>query len=85
MLRDTPYNVSKAVMNMISVQLAAQLEEREIAVMAFHPGWVRTDMGGERADISPEESASAIVETVAGMGMEQSGGFYRHDGTPHPW
>ena len=85
MLQDTPYNVSKAVMNMITVQLAAQLRDRDITVVAFHPGWVRTDMGGEHADLSPEESATSIVDVVAGMGMDASGGFFRHDGSVHPW
>ena len=85
MLADLPYNVSKAVMNMVTVQLAARLQRDGISAVCFHPGWVRTDMGGEAADLSPEESAAGIVATVDGLTDDQNGGFFRHDGSVHPW
>ena len=82
---DLPYAASKAVMNMVTVQLAAQLEASGIAVVAFHPGWVRTDMGGSSADISVEESAQGILSTLETLQPQQSGAFLRWDGSIHPW
>ncbi|OYW85908.1 MAG: short-chain dehydrogenase, partial [Sphingobium sp. 32-64-5] len=51
------YRASKAAANKIAQGLATDLAPDAIAVAALHPGWVRTDMGGSAADISPEESA----------------------------
>ena len=82
---DLPYAASKAVMNMVTVQLAAQFEASGIAVVAFHPGWVRTDMGGSSADISFEESAQGILSALETLQLEQSGAFLRWDGSIHPW
>ena len=82
---DLPYAASKAVMNMVTVQLAAQFEASGIAVVAFHPGWVRTDMGGSSADISVEESAQGILSALETLQLEQSGAFLRWDGSIHPW
>jgi NAD(P)-dependent dehydrogenase (short-subunit alcohol dehydrogenase family) len=85
MFADLPYSTSKAVMNMVTVQLANALSDRGVTVACFHPGWVRTDMGGEAADLSPEESAAGIVEVSDGLTGAESGGFFRHDGSVHPW
>ena len=82
---DLPYAASKAVMNMVTVQLAAQFEASGIAVVAFHPGWVRTDMGGSSADLSVEESAQGILSALETLQLEQSGAFLRWDGSIHPW
>ncbi|MEC7873025.1 MAG: SDR family oxidoreductase [Actinomycetota bacterium] len=82
---DLPYATSKAVMNMVTVQLAAQLRDRGVTVVAFHPGWVRTDMGGSSADIGAEESVDGILSTMTQLGLEDSGSFLRWDGTTHPW
>lgn len=82
---DLPYSTSKAVMNMVTVQLATQLKDQNITVACFHPGWVRTDMGGQSADLSPEESAAGIVSKTDALTPADSGQFFRWDGTVHPW
>ena len=82
---DLPYATSKAVMNMVTVQLATQLKDKGVSVVAFHPGWVRTDMGGSSADISVEESASGILATLKTFPHEDTGAFLRWDGSVHPW
>lgn len=82
---DLPYSTSKAVMNMVTVQLATQLRDKGITVAAFHPGWVRTDMGGSQADISAEESAGGILSATEQLRLEDSGSFLRWDGSTHPW
>ncbi len=82
---DLPYSTSKAVMNMVTVQLATQLRDKGITVAAFHPGWVRTDMGGSQADISAEESAAGILSTIEQLDHQHSGSFLCWDGSTHPW
>jgi NAD(P)-dependent dehydrogenase (short-subunit alcohol dehydrogenase family) len=82
---DLPYATSKAVMNMVTVQLATQLKDAGISVVAFHPGWVRTDMGGSSADLSVEESAHGILSTMQAFNHADTGSFLRWDGSVHPW
>lgn len=83
--RDVAYNVSKAALNMVTVCTARELVDRDIRSVAFHPGWVRTDMGGASAALSPEESATGILAKVDALTSDDNGGFFRWDGTPHPW
>lgn len=82
---DLPYAASKAVMNMVTVQLAHQLKDAGISVVAFHPGWVRTDMGGTGADLSVEESVQGILSTMQTFELADTGSFLRWDGSVHPW
>ena len=79
------YRASKAALNMISRTMAADLREEGFLVVSMSPGWVRTDMGGENANLSPAESVSGILRTLAGLNQENSGGFFNHDGTELPW
>lgn len=58
----TAYRMSKSAVNMYTKTLSARLQERKINVVSIHPGWVKTDMGGEEADITSEFSASRIFE-----------------------
>jgi NAD(P)-dependent dehydrogenase (short-subunit alcohol dehydrogenase family) len=78
------YRASKAGANNIMVSLANELQPQGIAVASFHPGWVRTDMGGDHADISPEESAHGLVQQFDSMSLAQTGGFFNYDGKPLP-
>ncbi|MFT3964302.1 MAG: hypothetical protein QM690_00280 [Sphingobium sp.] len=54
-------------------------------VAAFHPGWVRTDMGGPHADVAPEESAAGLKASIEGLTAERSGRFWDYDGSEIPW
>jgi NAD(P)-dependent dehydrogenase (short-subunit alcohol dehydrogenase family) len=56
----TAYRMSKAAVNMYTKTLSARMMERNITVPSIHPGWVKTDMGGEGADITAAESANGI-------------------------
>jgi NAD(P)-dependent dehydrogenase (short-subunit alcohol dehydrogenase family) len=80
-----PYATSKAALNMLVKSLATTLASRGIIVVALSPGWVRTDMGGAQAPLSPEQSVRGLRQVIAGLGKGDSGKFLSHDGSPIPW
>nr|VFJ54114.1 MAG: NAD(P)-dependent dehydrogenase, short-chain alcohol dehydrogenase family [Candidatus Kentron sp. FM]VFJ56246.1 MAG: NAD(P)-dependent dehydrogenase, short-chain alcohol dehydrogenase family [Candidatus Kentron sp. FM]VFK10156.1 MAG: NAD(P)-dependent dehydrogenase, short-chain alcohol dehydrogenase family [Candidatus Kentron sp. FM] len=79
------YGPSKAALNMINMSCAHDLAERAITVVALHPGWVRTDMGGPEATLSIEESVTALRKNLAGITFSDSGRFIDIDGATIPW
>lgn len=76
------YKISKAALNMYTRTLAKRLSESEIIVSSVHPGWVKTEMGGEEADIYPEEAAGAIYKFA--LTRPETGGFW-FNGERLPW
>jgi len=82
---DYPYRSSKAALNMVTRGLAADLADQGITVFAVHPGWLRSDMGGEAAPLVPEEAAADLRSLFDRLGPEDSGGFFDRDGAPIPW
>lgn len=83
--RDAAYSTSKAALNMLSVKQAQALRDDGVIVVAFHPGWVRTDMGGKGADIEPADAAAGVARVVEAATLDDAGGFFRWDGSIHPW
>ncbi len=79
------YRTSKAALNALVKNLAMDLAGDEIRVLAMHPGWVQTEMGGEGATVPPEQSAVNILETLAQPLAQHSGSFLSYDGTTLPW
>ena len=79
------YNISKAAQNMATVLLAHALRDRGIRVVALHPGWVQTDMGGEGAQITTEASVAGLLGVIDGLTMDGSGHFLDWRGQPLPW
>ena len=76
------YRASKAAVTNLARNLATDLKPRGVAVGSYHPGWVRTDMGGANADISLEESAPSLWARIEQLSLETSGVFEGYDGTP---
>lgn len=79
------YRSSKAAVNKVMQCLATDLADEGIAVAVCHPGWVRTDMGGAGADISPEMSATGIQRIVDRMTLVRTPVFHVWDGGALPW
>jgi len=79
------YAMSKAAQNMATVLLAHALADRGIVVVALHPGWVRTDMGGEGGELEPADAVAALLRVAAGLQPADSGRFLDHAGRPMPW
>ena len=80
-----PYASSKAALNMVARAFSVLLAPRGIIVLALHPGWVRTDMGGAGAPLEPGESVRGLRKVIAGSEKEDSGKFLSHDGASLPW
>jgi NAD(P)-dependent dehydrogenase (short-subunit alcohol dehydrogenase family) len=78
------YRASKAAVNSVLKDASLVLAGRAICV-AFHPGWVRTDMGGAGADIEVDVSVAGMRGVLAGLGPADNGRFLNHDGSPIDW
>ena len=79
------YNISKAAQNMATVLLAHALRDRGIHVVALHPGWVQTDMGGDGAQIAVEESVAGLLRVIGNLSAADSGRFLDWRGEALPW
>lgn len=79
------YDISKAAQNMGTALLAKALAERGIVVLALHPGWVRTDMGGDQAEIDAAIAVAGLLRTIEGADAGVSGRFLDWQGEPLPW
>lgn len=79
------YRSSKAALNAAMKSLSVELKEQSVGVLIFHPGWVKTDMGGPNALINAEQSVTGMRGAIEGFALNQSGSFIKYDGTPMPW
>jgi NAD(P)-dependent dehydrogenase (short-subunit alcohol dehydrogenase family) len=77
------YRASKAAAINLGRNLATDLKPRGIAVGIYHPGWVQTDMGGGRADITTEEAVEGLLSRFDALDLAGTGGFETWDGRPH--
>jgi NAD(P)-dependent dehydrogenase (short-subunit alcohol dehydrogenase family) len=79
------YRSSKAALNMVNKSAAHDLARKGISVVALHPGWVRTDMGGPNGELSVEESVTALKRNLANVTLVDSGRLLDIDGSTIPW
>ena len=83
--RTPSYSISKAALNMATALLARALAERRIVVLALHPGWVQTDMGGDGAEVPPQDAAAALLRVIERADAGDSGRFLDRHGMPMAW
>lgn len=79
------YRASKAALNSVLKDVSLVAGARGIACAAFHPGWVKTDMGGQGADVEVETSVAGIRRCLAALDASGNGTFLSYDGSVIPW
>ena len=80
-----PYRCSKNALNMGMKNIAIDLKEDKILVLSFHPGWVKTDMGGSNGELTTEESVKKMMKTMSNMSDDNHGTFVQFNGVSLPW
>lgn len=79
------YRVSKQASNRLMRGLATELRPKGVPVLIVHPGWVKTDMGGPGAQLSPEESAAQLVRLIDRFDLASTGKFLAWNGKELAW
>lgn len=77
------YRESKSALNMMTKSMAAEFDG--FICIAMSPGWVRTDMGGPNANLSPEQSVSGMLGVLAAATVDDSGSYFTYDGQELGW
>ncbi|GAB2499117.1 SDR family oxidoreductase [Arenimonas alkanexedens] len=83
---NTPsYNISKAALNMAGVLMAHAMNPMGIGVVTASPGWVRTAMGGDGAELTADESVRSLLKTIEEYPGLPAGVFLDRNGETLPW
>jgi NAD(P)-dependent dehydrogenase (short-subunit alcohol dehydrogenase family) len=79
------YGASKTALNRFTRGLMQAVKSDGIIAIVMDPGWVKTDMGGPNAWITPEESIRGMLAVIDGLTMDDSGEFFNYQGGKVPW
>ncbi len=79
------YRASKAALNSVLIDTSLVFGPQGVTCVAFHPGWVRTDMGGPDASISVEQSAGGMRATLAALPASDKAVYRNYDGAAIAW
>lgn len=79
------YRMSKAAVNMATKVFSTVLADQNVIVIAAHPGWVSTDMGGAQAPVKASETADGLYSLIEKLSPEDSGKFYSYTHETLPW
>jgi len=77
------YSISKTGVNMLTYKMAK--ERPDFIPLVVDPGWVKTEMGGEGAQLEPHESVAGILSVLTKATPESAGGFFGYKGNRIPW
>jgi len=80
-----PYRIAKCALNMVTKNVSIDLKPRGVIVVALHPGWVRTRMGGDGAPVSVDECVTGQQRLLGNLTLADSGRFFNYDGSELPW
>jgi NAD(P)-dependent dehydrogenase (short-subunit alcohol dehydrogenase family) len=83
--RSYAYRASKTALNMFTVSMKKEALEDNISFVILHPGWVKTDMGGDRAPVEIPESVTGMRKVLETRTLENTGEFVQFDGELLPW
>ena len=78
------YDASKAALNAYTIHLAAELKDTKIKVNSAHPGWVKTELGTDKAPMEVTDGAKTSVD-LALIGPDGPNGRFIHLGKERPW
>ena len=79
------YRSSKTALNQVVKSLSIDLNDQGFEVVAVHPGWVQTDMGGPNAIIDVTTSVAGLINIITNLKGSDSGKFFNFDGQTIPW
>ena len=79
------YRASKAALNMMTAAMSMELRDCGILVAAINPGWVKTDMGGQDADLEKSASIKSCWSIISSLTDKSTGQLLNYDGTVIPW
>ena len=79
------YRSSKAALNSVVKSLSNDLSGQGYTVLALHPGWVQTEMGGPNALIDTDQSAAGLIKVIENSTREMGGSFIDYQGNSIPW
>ena len=79
------YKASKAALNSMTNSFVSQLDGQSLTVLSLHPGWVKTDMGGEDAQIEVETSTRGLIDQVNAFAGKGGHHFVNYRGETIPW
>ena len=83
--RSYAYRASKTALNMFTVSMKKEALEDNIAFVILHPGWVKTDMGGDKAPVEIPDSIAGMMGVLDTRTLQNSGEFVQFDGEILPW
>jgi NAD(P)-dependent dehydrogenase (short-subunit alcohol dehydrogenase family) len=79
------YRASKAAVNSVMHGLSKEWATDGIAVGIYHPGWVKTDMGGASAPVTPPDSVKGLRAQIARLSAANSGAYLDYTGKEIAW
>ncbi len=80
------YVGSKNLLNILNKSMANELKQENIICINVNPGWVQTDMGGQKAQFTTEQAVTNILTNIVSkVSIADSGKFLNFDGSEHPW